>query len=146
MEHNGIWHEQHEVAFHHCDQFGHLSQEALQATLAAAAGNHAFAHGVSTDLLESQGKLWVLNHIETDIFAPLRWREVFLLRTWVQDMRGAGSYRRFDLHRPDGTLLAQALSRWALLDLQTMRPVRVESLNIEFPQHPVLPAFDHWPL
>lgn len=141
MEQDGIWHERHVVAYQHTDRFGRMSLEALQAILASAAGGHAYAHGVSTDLLQTKGKLWVLNHMEIDLHVPLQYRDVLLIRTWVESMQGARSYRRFDLHNPDGQLLASALSVWALLDLETMRPVRVESLGMQFPAYAEPPAW-----
>ena len=57
---------------------------------------------------------------------PAHRGDTLLVRTWVADMQRVSSLRKYEIVRQaDGTVLARAETRWAFVNLETRKPIRI---------------------
>ncbi len=101
------------------DLKGHLSTPALANMLQEAAWQHATRLGVSTYSLMEKGLTWVLSRFKMQIMQPLGNLAEVRVKTWPAGAKGLRAYRGFQVHDPDGQLLATAETVWLILDIRT---------------------------
>lgn len=77
------------------------------------------------ELLEQHHAFWMLARIWVELDRPLRWKETLTVRTWHREGKGASVYRDFDLYA-DGQPVGQAVSTWALADVENHRLMRID--------------------
>ena len=86
--------------------------------------------GLSLDRLRDEKKLaFILSKIKLIFRKPLYAYENISVRTWTCESKGYSFRRCFDIYK-DGELMAQAMSVWALLDLDSKRLVRTEDIDL----------------
>lgn len=89
-----------------------------------AAGIHAGLRGCSIPVMREQGKTWVITRSSIEVNRYTVWPEVINVRTWAQEP--------IRLHLPrvvmgfdeQGRQLFLAKTYWAILDIETGRPLR----------------------
>ena len=96
------------------------------------------SEGKSLDSLRDTEKLaFILSKIKLVFHAPLHAYDEISVNTWTCESRGYSFNRCFDIHR-DGGLIAEAISFWALLDLESKRLVRCDSFSLGLEPEPPL--------
>lgn len=86
--------------------------------------------GPSLDALRDDKKLaFILSKIKIIFHAPLKAYDEISVRTWTCESRGFTFTRCFDIYRGD-ELIAEAISFWALLDLDEKRLVRCDGFDL----------------
>lgn len=98
-----------------------------------AAGVHARQLGVSVADLRSQGLTWVLSRLHLIVDRPIHGNCDVLVRTWPASRAGHFTCREFEVLDMNGDKHARATSSWAVLSLQTRRPVRIDDFLPEYP-------------
>lgn len=90
------------------------------------ASMHGDAAGASRAALAATGRMWFVARHEIDYLGEAFVGDDVLLATWVEQL-GRTSLTRATrvLRRRDGVELTKAISRWALVDLQTRRPTLI---------------------
>ncbi len=106
---------------------GKVSPVALLNYLQDAAAEHAYRLGVSVTVLQSRGLTWVLSRTHLKLFHTPGVGEVLRVRTWPSLRDHRFTCREFQLYDRKDNLVALATSSWAVLDLATRRPVRLDS-------------------
>lgn len=91
----------------------------------------------SYDELFEQGLSFVLSRIIISIYSPLRAHDKFEGETWAAPSKGVTFNRCYRLTK-DGSVVAEALSAWALLNVKEKRLCRVNESGIDYGEEPFL--------
>jgi acyl-CoA thioester hydrolase len=133
------------VRFHECDPLGHVNNAVYLHYLEQAAIDHAAAAGWPQERLEAEvGAVFMAARHEIDYLRPAVAGDALVVVTWPEQMGMATALRRYVIRRaaadepvtglveaPDldaltaGEAVVRALTRWALVRLDTGRPVRI---------------------
>ena len=115
---------------------GRVSPVAILNYIQDAAAEHAHRLGVAVTDLLPQGLTWVLSRSHLRLFHAPGVGEVLRVRTWPSLRDNRFTCREFELHDRQGELVALATTSWAVLDIATRRPVR---LDTTLPPYPLIP-------
>ncbi len=124
------------VRYHELECNGDIRAVALLDYLQDTAGMHALLLGVSVSDLRRHGLTWVLSRIHLIVEHFPRAEENVIIRTWPSTREGLFSCREYELASEKGYSVGRATTSWALLDLETRRPVRLDG---NLPQYPLFP-------
>jgi len=80
--------------------------------------------------------MWVLSKLQLRVEKLPRWGERIAIETWGKRIERFYALRDFVVSTPDGERLASATSAWMILDRDTYRPQRLETLMKDFPWRP----------
>jgi acyl-CoA thioester hydrolase len=107
------------------DRHGHVNNVEYVRWMNDAAAAHADARGW-TAATEAAGAVWVARAHRIEYRRPAFAGDRVRVLTWVVDVRGATSLRRYRIERTgDNTVLAEAETDFALVDARTGRPRRI---------------------
>lgn len=126
-----------EVRYHEADPQGMARLTVLLAFLQDVAAEHALELGVAVKDLRKQGLTWVLSRLHLQMDRLPRCGEQVTIRTWPVNREGIFSVRDFELLDANGMKSGCATSSWAVLDIATRRPVRIEEHLPDYSLHPV---------
>lgn len=104
------------------DELGHVNNAVYVRWIQDIATAHW--HAVAPPSAQ-EDHIWVVVRHEIDYRKPTLPGEEILLSTWVGSPQGARFDRFVEITGPDGDVRVAARTWWALLDRQTMRPLRV---------------------
>ncbi|QEM66807.1 acyl-ACP thioesterase [Geobacter sp. FeAm09] len=124
------------VRYHELDSCGNLRVATLLNYLQDTAGMHAALLGVSLADLRELGLTWVLSRIHLLVERYPRARETVTIRTWPATRQGLFTCREFELCDHHGVRVARATTSWAVMNVATRRPVRLEG---NLPPYPLVP-------
>ena len=103
----------------------------------------AFAHldsvGRNLDRMRyDEGLAFLLTRLTLRFYQPLAPCESIVAQTWVCEGKGLNFPRCFRLSKADGTVAAEGVSTWVLIDLNTHLPVRARDFDYGFsPEEPL---------
>lgn len=103
----------------------------------------AFRHldsvGQNLDTMRSErGLAFILTRLTLRFYAPMHPSERITAQTWVCEGKGLNFPRCFRLTKADGTVAAEGVSSWVLIDLSTRLPVRAKDFDYGFtPEAPL---------
>ncbi len=126
-----------EVRYHEADPQGAVRLAVLLAYLQDVAAEHALQLGVAVKDLRKLGLTWVLSRLHLRMDRLPRCGEQVGIKTWPVNREGIFSVRDFELLNSAGEKTGCATTSWAVLDLQSRRPVRIETHLPGYPLHPV---------
>ncbi len=124
------------VSYHELDSRGNLRLLTILNYMQDIAGAHAAVLGVSVADLRPNGLTWVLSRIHLSVDRYPRAEDTVVVRTWPATRQGLFTCREFELFDAHGTGVARATTSWALLNIATRRPVRLEE---HLPPYPLVP-------
>lgn len=93
------------------------------ATMAAAE-----LHVSRDEIVKKYNCFWVLARMWYRLDRPLHWNEELTVKTWHRGGKGAAMYRDFDLFS-GGEQIGEAVSTWALADLDTHKLKRISEVG-----------------
>ncbi|WP_294502545.1 acyl-ACP thioesterase domain-containing protein [uncultured Victivallis sp.] len=109
--------------------------------LQEAAANHASQLGVGLEMLRNNHMIWVLSRLKLAMERSPRIGERVTVETWPNGFRRLHAARQFRVIGGDGAEIARASSRWLLLGLPRLRPLKLEALPVELPDNSALPDY-----
>ena len=124
-----IWAENHEVSWEDTTVDNHLSITELDRVLLQAAVNHAEHLGFGFTNTSKEDLSWVLFRINIQINRLPSWKEKFSVMTWPSRVGALTAFREFEVRGEKDELLGAATSEWSVINLQTRRPRRMNSLS-----------------
>jgi len=124
------------VRYHELDSCGNLRVATLLNYLQDTAGMHATLLGVAMADLRKLGLTWVLSRIHVVIEHYPRAGETVTVRSWPATRQEIFTCREFELCDNHGACVARATTSWAVVNVATRRPVRLEG---SLPPYPLLP-------
>jgi acyl-CoA thioester hydrolase len=114
------------VADSDIDELGHAGNVIWVRWVNEAAGAHSMSVGLDFETYKSMGFLWVVRRHEIEYLGAALAGQELAAVTWVDSQRGATSLRRTLFHRgSDRALLARAATTWALVNVETRKPLRI---------------------
>jgi YbgC/YbaW family acyl-CoA thioester hydrolase len=126
------------VKWHDTDAYRCVRPSEVLVYMQECANLHLEHFGLSLDALRDEKKLaFILSKIKIIFHKRLHAYDKISVRTWTCESRGYTFVRCFDIHRGD-ELVAEAISFWALLDLDNRRLVRNEDFSLGIENDPVL--------
>lgn len=113
-----------------CDRLGHVNNTTYLKWMELASWAHIEPLGMDWASHEETGRAMAILRTEIDYKASARAGDTVLVGTWITETDGRlTSARRFQIVRKaDGGLLADALCRYACIDLETGKPKRMPEI------------------
>lgn len=119
------------------DLRGNLSIPSLFSLFQEVAWEHSSMEGFGFTQLQEQGLFWVLSRVYVEINQIPQWTDKIKLTTWHSGTDGVFALRDFTIHNHEGRKLISATSSWLVVDIETRRPKRPQSINMPFAEtHP----------
>lgn len=118
------------VDSHDIDFNGIARASSLIRYMQETAEAHLRACGTSTDALRSSGRAFVLSRFSVSFYESASIYEDLNVQTWACESRGFSFERCYRILRGD-SIIAEATSVWALIDIATHRPLRVNSFEVD---------------
>ncbi|MBQ3126564.1 MAG: hypothetical protein IJC15_05780 [Clostridia bacterium] len=120
------------VDFHDTDLYARMRPSAALKYMQEAANLHLNAYGPTMDELRAGGRAFLLSRIRMAIRRPLPAYTPIEAQTWVAMDDHGYSFNRYHRLIADGETAAEAMSVWALVDLETRRPIRASEFTYNF--------------
>jgi acyl-CoA thioester hydrolase len=108
------------------DELGHVSNIAYVRWIQEVAKAHSAAVGLDHAAYVRLGAVFVVRRHDIEYLAPAYEGDAIRLTTWIAKWGAATSERRTRITREsDGRELARALTVWAFISMETLRPRRI---------------------
>ncbi|WAL59800.1 acyl-CoA thioesterase [Thermocoleostomius sinensis] len=105
------------------DVLGHVNNSVYQQYLERAAIAHSESLGLTLERYRELGGVFVMRRIEIEYLRPSVVGDVLNITTWVAELRGACTTRRYEIRKPnERNLVLTADALWVWVDAQTLRP------------------------
>jgi acyl-CoA thioester hydrolase len=129
---NGIFKIQRKIEWRDIDAMQHLTNAAYLSYLEECGVRLLEAYGWPMSSLLEENTALVARRLRIEYLQPALFEDELEIATWIVNVRPATIKRYYTVSRlDDGTLLAQALTDWVMMDLQTERPMRIRPSFIE---------------
>ena len=113
----------------HVDFTGRLTLGVLGNHLLNCAGFHATERGFGMAELNEENYTWVLSRLAVDMDEmPLQY-DPFSVQTWVENVYRLFTDRNFAILDKDGRKIGYARSVWAMISMQTRKPIDLLAIN-----------------
>ena len=113
----------------HVDFTGRLTLGVLGNHLLNCAGFHAEERGFGMATLNEEDYTWVLSRLAVEMEEMPRQYEPFSIETWVENVYRLFTDRNYAILNKDGHPLGYARSVWAMINMNTRRPIDLLSVN-----------------
>lgn len=113
------------IGFSRCDANGRLSLAGLIDMLQDCSTFQSEDLGVGFRVLEKEHLAWVINYWDLEITGFPDMCESVVVGTFPYGLRGFLANRNFYMKDKDDNFLVKANTMWTLLDMQTVKPVKV---------------------
>lgn len=113
----------------HADFKGRLTLGVLGNYLLNCAGFHAAERGFGIASLNEHHYTWVLSRLAMEMTDYPAQYETFTIQTWVENVYRLFTDRNFELLDQAGKTIGYARSVWAMIDLDSRRPVDLLNMH-----------------
>lgn len=142
-ETNGIWLNEYKIMSFFTDTNAQATIPVLCNLFQESAGNHAAYLKCDPHTLFQNMQAWVLTRISVNIFRLPKWQDNVTVKTWVVGTERFFSRRDFEITDSQGNILCVACSNWAMINLKTKRPDKLDSVLNAFHFLPEKTAIDN---
>ncbi len=135
MENSAVYQKQYKIEISDVDFNRQLKLSKLFSLFQDVASEAAerFGKGIST-LASDYGVSWVLAKVRVEIIRYPNWNESILIETWPHKAKTLEFDRDFLVYDNDGNVIIKAISTWIIIDINTRRIKRTDSINILYPE------------
>lgn len=84
------------------------------------AADHSDNLGISINHIEEKPYTWLLLNWKLKVFSRPAWNSELIVKTWPSSSDKLYSYRDFEIYTKNNELVAQATSKWVLINLNTL--------------------------
>lgn len=113
----------------HVDFTGRLTLGVLGNHLLNCAGFHAEERGFGMATMNEENYTWVLSRLAIEMREMPRRYEPFRIETWVENVYRLFTDRNYAILSGDGRTMGYARSVWAMINMQTRRPIDLLEVN-----------------
>lgn len=96
------------------------------------ASDHAVKLGFGRDDLMKDNRFWVLSRIYSVVEKWPQWEDTIVVKTWPNGTDKIFALRNYEVEYPDGRHIASGTSSWLILDRETKRVQRPDSVLSQF--------------
>ena len=121
-----IFNTQYNVALSDVDCFNRLKISAFMNYMQDAASRHADLLGVGYETLIKQDLTWFMTKVIVEVDSYPSFGEDIHIETWPKTVDKLTSTRDFVIRNDSGDVIARATTIWAMLNMATKRPERLE--------------------
>lgn len=114
------------VSAAHCNPRQQLTMARLVQEIIDIATEHADAWDVGYEKLINSNAAWVLSRLSVRIAEPLAVKHTYRLTTWVDSLNRHFTRRLVRITDESGRVVAEAVTIWAAIDINTRRAVNLE--------------------
>ncbi len=111
------------------DFTGHLTIGLLGNHMLNSAGFHADERGFGMAAIGKDNYIWVLSRLAIEIERMPRLHDRFSIQTWIENVYRLFTNRNFAVTDDNGQAIGYARSVWAMIDMNTRKPVDLLSVN-----------------
>jgi acyl-CoA thioesterase FadM len=124
--------EHYQVKWHDTDANREVRPSQVLMYMQETANLQLKSHGIPLDdLRDRHGLGFILSRISVRIYEPLYAHDEIDVQTWICESRGLSFNRCFRILR-SGTVIADAFSVWALMDIRNRRLLKVNEFEFGF--------------
>ena len=116
---------------HDTDADGFLRPSAVLRYMQTAVNLQMHSSSPSNDELRSRGQAFVLMRMAFECFQPIKAYQELYAQTWALQSRGFSFGRCYEILK-EGQALARAQSVWALIDIESKKPLPVSAFEAGF--------------
>lgn len=129
MEHQikPVWTEEFRVSWHESDRDKKAFPSTIFNYLMETAWLHAEYHNVGFAATQSKNLIWVLNGINIEMAEYPKWPETITIKTWSRGFEGIYAIREYQIFAGEKEI-GRSSSKWLVIDKETRRPARPETL------------------
>lgn len=120
------------VNFHDTDCYARMRPSAVLMYMQETANLHLNAYGPTMDELRQSGRAFLLSRVRVSIKRALPAYTPIEAQTWISNDDHGFSFNRYHRIMAGGEVAAEAMSVWALVDLETRRPIRADQFTYNF--------------
>ncbi len=120
------------VNFHDTDCYARMRPSAVLMYMQEAANLHLNAYGPTMDELRQSGRAFLLSRVRVSIKRALPAYTPIEAQTWISNDDHGFSFNRYHRIMAGGEVAAEAMSVWALVNLETRRPIRADQFTYNF--------------
>jgi acyl-CoA thioester hydrolase len=122
------------VRYHECDSLEIVNNSHYLRYMAETAFDASAAAGYDMEKYEQIGKMWLIRESEVEFLKPLRYGDIFEIKTWVADFRRVQSLRMYEFRLKESEdLIARGQTNWIFLNAKTHRPATIpEEIKMAF--------------
>lgn len=110
---------------------GDLTFPLFISNLLNTAGHHADERGFGIKHLNLEHHTWVLSRLALELDRLPQNGETIKMQTWIEGVMRSFTQRNFQIEGEDGQKIGYARSIWAMIDLETRKPVSLAGQVIE---------------
>lgn len=116
-----------------CDKNLKLTPSSILDLFQETAGRHCIPYGLdSPTLIKNYDATWVLTGMALNLESYPCWPGSVKIDTWTTSLKGFKALRDYTLYNDDGKNIIQGSSVWAMINLKTRRPTKMDTLNSSF--------------
>lgn len=115
------------VRYSETDMNGRITLESILNYFQDCSTFHSEDLGIGMKYIRNLNQAWVLNFWQIDVHRYPECCEKIIIQTIPYEIKGFMGYRNFILRSEQGEELAVGNTIWTLMDLESVRPVRVEA-------------------
>lgn len=105
-----------------------VSLKSLTNMVLMTAGRNADSNGFGMLKLQTEHYTWVLSRLVIDMERFPTGKDSLSIETWIEHVGTAFTTRNFRMRDGGETVIGHATSTWAVIDMQTRRSVRLDSI------------------
>lgn len=105
-----------------------VSLTSLVNFLLVTAGKNADENGFGVLDLQTKNYTWVLSRLSLEMLRIPTDADTLSIETWIEEVDAVFTARNFRILDADGNVIGWAASSWAVIDLNTRRPVALDTL------------------
>lgn len=124
-----------EINFTQCAPNAYLKYVDLCNLLQLTAAEHSIMGGLSFNDMQHKHQAWVLSRIRVEIDALPKWQDKVIVKTWIEDLKGARSIRNIEMYL-NGKKIVGATTYWAVFNTQLRK---AEPLALPYDHFEIFP-------
>ncbi len=127
---NGVFTQHFMTRHSECDPSLRVTPAAVLDYFQEVAGRHCIPYGVAVpQIMADWGLTWVLTAMAVRFDAYPHWPEEVIVQTWPRRLHGFKALRDFYLKDSAGRICVKGSSQWAVLELETRRPAKMDKIG-----------------
>lgn len=120
------------VRHYEMDAQGHVNNAVYQHYLEQVAIEHSESLGFTPSRYRELGGTFVMRRVTIDYLRPAFAGDTLALTTWLKEMRGSRTIRRYEIRKQAASdLLVTAEALWVWVDINTIRPKAIPNEILE---------------
>ena len=113
------------VNFSDIDENNKLSNQGILRLMQEIAGQHSDSVGCGLNDTPKTGIAWIILNWKLKVFLRPKWNEKITIDTWTKCEKSLFCYRNFKLYDSSNNVVAIAISKWVLFDVNKNRVCKV---------------------